>query len=363
MTVRVHPQWRGELSESYPRGVFVFTTAFLRRNTGRTRWLALPAAIVLVGAVAVPAVAAPVTTGNPVVSIGNGQAREFTPDGAVVQTLDGGSGSNETTGSVFDGAGNFYLTNFQDNSISKFDPNGNLVGLFGSGYSSPESILVDQSGNFYVGQAGLGQIKKLDGAGNELDSYTVETELRGADWIDLAADQKTIYYTSEGRTVKRFDVSTETQLADFATGLPGGSFALRILPDGGVLVASSSEVVRLDSSGTIIQSYTAPGDSGLFALNLAPDGTSFYTANINALGGGDNVYRFDIASGALLNQFDADPNTTVAGLSVKGERTAGGPPPVIPEAPSAALLFIVGLTSAVVLLTWLARTGGNTAKA
>lgn len=48
-------------------------------------------------------------------------------------------------------------------------------------------------------------------------------------------------------------------------------------------------MVRLASSGTIIQSYTAPGDSGLFALNLAPDSTSFYPANINALGGGGNV--------------------------------------------------------------------------
>ena len=42
------------------------------------------------------------------------------------------------------------------------------------------------------------------------------------------------------RSVKRFNVCTDTQLSDFATGLPGpAAFALRLLPDGGALVADT----------------------------------------------------------------------------------------------------------------------------
>ncbi|MDX1670055.1 MAG: hypothetical protein R3194_11600, partial [Limnobacter sp.] len=36
--------------------------------------------------------------------------------------------------------------------------------------------------------------------------FDVATDDRGSDWIDLAADQCTMYYTSEGTLVKRFDV-------------------------------------------------------------------------------------------------------------------------------------------------------------
>ena len=40
--------------------------------------------------------------------------------------------------------------------------------------------------------------------------------------------------------MKQFDVCTNTQLADFATGLPDIAYAHRILSDGTVLVADTS---------------------------------------------------------------------------------------------------------------------------
>ena len=82
---------------------------------------------------------------------------------------------------------------------------------------------------------------------------------RGSDWIELAADQTTMFYTSEGRDVLRYDLNTHTQLPRFAK-LPGShAYALRILPDNSVLVADSDRVVRLDQSGQVVQTYTAPG--------------------------------------------------------------------------------------------------------
>ena len=96
----------------------------------------------------------------------------------------------------------------------KFDNKGNLLGTFGTGYNSnPESIAIDVEGNVYVGQAdGTGDILKFDSSGNLLKEFDVATENRGSDWIDLAADQCTIYYTSEGDSIKRYDVCKDIQL-------------------------------------------------------------------------------------------------------------------------------------------------------
>jgi hypothetical protein len=142
--------------------------------------------------------------------------------------------------------------------------------------------------------------------------------------VELSADQSTIFYTSEGSTIRRFDTATSTQLPDFSTAL-NESFALRLLPpgdgSGGLLVANFADVKRLDASGAVVQSYDAPGEDSWFALNLDPNGTSFWSAGIFS----GNVYRFNIASGAI----EVGPISTgssVAGLCLKGEPTAGTPP-------------------------------------
>jgi len=259
--------------------------------------------------------------GDVFVSVSNGLVDVFTPSGTLVATLDTTKGG-ATTGMAFDSAGNLYVTDFSANAVSKFDPNGALLGDFGSGYNShPESILFDSLTNAYVGQAdGSKQILEFNAFGAPITSFSPTTESRGTDWIDLAADECTMHYTSEGHLVKTFNVCTNTQGSDFASGLPGSvAFAHRILPDGGELVADTGEIVRLDSSGAVVQTYDASGENTWFALNLDPDGTSFWSANF----GTSNVYHFDIASGAILGSFSTGTaSNTVFGLAVKGELTA-----------------------------------------
>jgi len=141
----------------------------------------------------------------------------------------------------------------------------------------------------------------------------------GSDWIDLAADQCTLYYTSEGNTIYRYNVCTGTQLAPFASGFTNDDcFALRIRPNGEVLVACTNEIYRLSAAGVVIQSYTAPDATLLFALNLDPDNTSFWTADLLT----GEIYRFNIDTGALLTEFQG-PAGGVSGLAVFGEITVG----------------------------------------
>ncbi len=279
----------------------------------------------LVGLAQGPAIAAGTFgQGDVFVSVSAGQVQWHLPDGSLVQTLDDTTGSF-TTGMAFDAAGNLYVTDFGAGSVSVFDNTGALQGTFGSGFSTPESILFDGAGNAYVGDASASVIQKFDATGNPLDSFDVAVEDRGTDWIDLAADQCTMLYTSEGTTVFSYDVCADAQNPDFATGLPGGAaYALRILPDDSILVADTQTIVRLDSSGTPIQSYDATiNDVDLdswFAINLDPDGTSFWSGDFSTA----DVVKFDIATGAVLPEsFNTGTGSdTVFGVAVKGEITA-----------------------------------------
>jgi hypothetical protein len=268
-----------------------------------------------------PAAAAGYTKGDLFVSRGDGHVEERTPSGALVQTLNSGKAFPSSSGSAFDPTtGTFYVTEFGNQSVSKYNNLGTFVGNFGSGYNSdPESVLVDKSSNVWVGQAdGTHHILKFSPSGTLLQTFSPAVGPRGTDWIDLAADQCTMHYTSEGNVVKAFNVCTNTQLPDFATGLPNpNAYAHRILPDGGELVANSDRVVRLNSSGAVVQTYLpSTPESVLFALNLDPDGTSFWTADLNT---GD-IYHFNITTGAQLGTFSE--HGVVPGLSIFGELCA-----------------------------------------
>ena len=144
------------------------------------------------------------------------------------------------------------------------------------------ALVFDAEGGFFVGHPdGNNLIHKYDEAGLLVGTYDAEVEgRRGANWLDLAADQGTLYYTTEGRYILRYDTATNTQLPDFAK-LPGegNAQAVRLLPPGdgteGLLVADATNIKRLDSSGAVVQVYDAPDRDGWFALNLDPNGTSF----------------------------------------------------------------------------------------
>jgi streptogramin lyase len=268
-----------------------------------------------------------IAKGTVMVSTGSGLVTEYDQTGTNLGQIDTTTGSANTAGSEFDSAGNFFVTDFQAQQVTKFDPTGALIGSFGSGYNAdPESVFFDAAGNVYVGQAdGTHNVLEFDPSGTLLNTFSPATEERGTDWVEIAADQCTLFYTSEGVLVKRFNACTNTQLTDFNTApLPGtNAYAHRLLPSGGILVADTSEVVRLDASGNQIQTYSLPGTSLLFAVNLDPDGTSFWTADLFS----GEVFKVDIASGSILQQWSsagAAGFTAAGGLSVKGEIVVGG---------------------------------------
>jgi Carboxypeptidase regulatory-like domain/Phosphate-induced protein 1 conserved region len=252
------------------------------------------------------------------IGVANGRVQRRTAAGALNGTLQTRV-SSYTTGMAFDRQDNLYVTDFGAGSVSRFDALGNLEGTFGLGFSNtPESILFDKAGNAYVGQVG-GGVLKFDENGNLLT--TIPTGR--SDWIDLGADQCTLYYTDEGETggIMRYNACANEPMPEFVPrAAVEHPYALRLLPSGGLLVADTSVIRRFDESGNQTQTYGYPGNSNWFALNLDPGGTAFYSADLIT----GSVVKFDIASGDPLLAYNTGTGeSTVFGIVVNGELTLG----------------------------------------
>ena len=259
------------------------------------------------------------------VGISGGQVSQFSRSGSHQTTLNSNQGGS-MTGMGFDAVQNLYTTNFTADTVSRFSGNGSLMGTFGSGYNcKPESIAFDQPGNAYVGETGCSHaILKFDAYGNLAAAYSVATEQEGSDWIDLASDQCTIFYTSQGPSVLRYNVCSKQQLPPFATGLNTG-LGLKILPDGGVLVADKQDIVRFDSGGRKIMTYNASGESCWVSVALDSDNASFWAADYCS----SDVVQFNLNSGNQVSKFNSgSAANTVYGVAERvtpSRMTPAGP--------------------------------------
>jgi hypothetical protein len=87
-------------------------------------------------------------------------------------------------------------------------------------------------------------------------------------------------------------------------------------------LADRELIVLFDSAGGVVDTYDVDGENNWFALNLDPDGTSFWSADFIT----SNVYKFDIATGDVLDSFNTGTaSNTVFGLTVFGEITVADP--------------------------------------
>jgi len=164
---------------------------------------------------------------------------------------------------------------------------------------------------------------------------------KGTDRLDVGTDQCTIFYTGQSKAIRRFDACTNTQLSNFASGLPGKeAFDVKALIGGGVLVADTEAIHRLNPSGAIVQSYDQPGQNCWTTLSLDTSTASFWAGDRCS----STVSKFSMASGAVLASFNAGPKTSVQGLAVDGGLTAAtaadvsvaitdAPDPVSPSSP------------------------------
>jgi hypothetical protein len=238
------------------------------------------------------------------VGVGNGKYKVYDNQGKFKEEIDPGQGGL-TGGCAFDSTYHLVTTNISNAKVLRYKidhPHGVLQTINpASQTSGAGSVVFAGNGDFYVGDPAAGAIRKYNHAGVLQVTYPVAVENAGSNWIDLTADGKTIFYTSEGRLVKRFDVFNNAQLLDFVDlGNAGGSnvrlYAVRVLSDGGLLVADKKNIKRLNSSGAVVKEYDAAGQDDWRSLNLDPIdpiNPSFWAGDATS----GRFYRFNIATG------------------------------------------------------------------
>jgi len=265
--------------------------------------------------------------------VSENKIRRYTTTGTFIDAWDDGmpdAAGYIITGMCFAPNGDVLATRFAfPNAILFSHQGGRLNTSFGGNVymHTHESCVFDPMGNVYIGVAGASgapdtdvPVRKFNRYGELLDSYVLPTGTRGTDWIDLGADHCTLYYTSEDTAVRRYNVCTRTPLPDLIDDLTGPyCYAIRLRPNREVMVACQDAVHRVSPDGVNLHTYTRESigetdPAGLFAMNLDPDATSFWTAGL--LSG--NVYHVDIASGAQLGSFNSGPGG-VSGLAVYDE--------------------------------------------
>jgi hypothetical protein len=262
--------------------------------------------------------------GDVLVSLETGPVQWWLPDGTLravlIGTVPGGG-----EGLDFDALGNLYVTRWcitpgcsMGDTVEMFNPMGHSMGAVGSGYNcGPHAIVFDAAGAAYVGQAGCsGAILKFASWSSSPVAFPVESDGQGSFWIDLAPDQCTMFYSPVSTNVKRFDVCAGVQLPNFNVApLPAGAtHDLRVLPDGGVLVATGEVITRLNASGALVQTYGVAGEPSFWVgVDLVGDGT-FWATNYES----STVHRFDLTSGAHISGFNTGtPAHTAVGVAVK----------------------------------------------
>ncbi|PYX34947.1 MAG: hypothetical protein DMG80_00070 [Acidobacteria bacterium] len=249
----------------------------------------------------------------------------YSPTGQFVTAFHGPTQNACLTGMAFDGADHFHIISarFQTQSwnVLEFDNSGHLLSNRGP-FNSPVSITHDTQGNIYLGQ---GTILKIDPAGN-VSSFTVAG---GAQWIDMAPDQRTIYYSASNGDVKTFDIVSRTQGPDIAVDALARN--VRVLPDNSILTQTLGAIRHWvpPCAGCLPYrqgfAYQVPANADSFALD--PDGVSFWTINSfydsrTQLGKG-NVYRMNIKTGDLMASFSlqslTNGRTYSASIGVNGD--------------------------------------------
>ena len=294
-------------------------------------------------------------SGQVFTSVGNSQVNIYDPvSGSYLTTLTDNSGGNDyTVGSAFDSQGNYYVTDDDgslDNlsQVSEFAPDGTQIATFGN-LITPTSIVFDNKGDMYVGQqlspniaefaptqgAPADPVNQVPAGWTRLPDITVQLHdlSPGVDHIELSSDECTIYYTSEGAAIHTYNKCTASQGPDFnkvpftqpVSTIVNSAFGLRIVSGGDVLVADSGNVLELDSSGNLIQTYPCSSmpscGNSLFAMSIDPSGTSFWTADSSS----GNIYQVNIASGAVMQTISTGGLGGVFGLSVDNQLEVAAP--------------------------------------
>ncbi len=208
------------------------------------------------------------------------------------------SGFSVPAGLAFDTAGNLYVANAGNNTVSEVSPSGTVSTFVSTGLNQPESLAFDTSGNLYIANTGDDTVSKV--VNRNVSTFASGF---GAAPSGLAFDQSGNLYVAIGAHDTISKVTPQGSISDFVAPGPGA-------PDG----LGDPSGLAFDSAGNL---YVANfgGFGGNTISEVTPAGTvSTFVADDAGLNGPEGL-AFDAAGNLYVSNF---AGTTVSEVTPAG---------------------------------------------
>ncbi len=192
---------------------------------------------------------------------GIGSIEKFTPDG--VGSVFADTGMRVPFGLAFDGAGNLYVSNSLSNTIEKFSPTGEDLGVFAStGLNKPLGLMFDRDGNLYVANNANNTIEKFSPTGEDLGVFA---HTGGGPHFFAMFRPNHLHFESEALTVQARSAAYNI-LGD--PGASGGAYAVLKATVPGDFVTYSVPIVAAGTYDVKVGIQTR-NNRGIFQLAIA----------------------------------------------------------------------------------------------
>lgn len=218
----------------------------------------------------------------------------------------GSGGLSGVDGFDFGPDGNFYVLDYDNARVLRYNGTGDFLDVFLGSGASGEGLILGPDGRLYAGDFNNGIVRRADTSG------VSEPFVSGAPDVDGLAfgpDGNLYAVSSSTDSVFRYDGATGDLIDEFVAPASGGldfPIGLAFGPDGNLYVASAANdnVLRYDgTTGAFLDVFVAAGAGGLAVGSVplfGPDGNLYVTSYDN-----DRVLRYDGATGDFLDTFVA----------------------------------------------------------
>lgn len=280
------------------------------------------------------------------INLDSKQVLNFNHTGTPSLLADGADGLLTPIGSVYDAAGDLFVTDFLQSRVVRVAPDGtaSVFANIADGVVTPVGMTLDHAGNLVLANYLAGNILRIDPAGNGTVVADSGDGLSQPFDVAVAPDGTLVVVDIDAQQVQRVDLAGNLSvLADSSDGL-FAPISVAVDPSSNVFVADAltSVVYKITSAGVVsVFANLADGIVGPTGLNFDDQG-HLWVANYL----GNSLVKLDSAGNATLfaNGVDGlDGPFDVAIGSLAGGSLAALRSANVPEPGSALLLALGGL--------------------